>query len=340
MATDQQLAAVRDAVTKRMDELLALPTRQSAVRANLGEINFSAALPTIERTFGLVGQLKGLSLDFVSHGRLTNLQNLLQQIVEALKQIEAFNLSVPNPAQQRDSIVQTLQNQYDGWFEQISGVVAFAVRSSTDFAALESSLREKIAQVEVIIKDTSEKQAAAVKTSEETLASIRKAAAEAGVSQQAIYFKNEATEHATDATRWLKATCMMAVLTVAWGALSFIFWTPAADATVPQVLHDTVAKVIILSGLYYGLVWTARNYNASRHNYVINKHRQNSLSTFETFVKAAESDPDTKNAVLLQTTLSVFTAQPSGYSIKEPEPDQPSKIIEILRSAGSTAKAS
>jgi hypothetical protein len=69
--------------------------------------------------------------------------------------------------------------------------------------------------------------------------------------------------------------------------------------------------VIVFSLLLSGMLWVGRIYRAARHNYVVNKHRQNALRTFETFVKSA--DPQIKSAVLLQTTGCIFTAQNTGY---------------------------
>jgi hypothetical protein len=76
-----------------------------------------------------------------------------------------------------------------------------------------------------------------------------------------------------------------------------------------------------------------RNYAASRHNLVVNRHRQNALSSFETFVKGA-GDQQTKDAVLLQATQSIFVPQDSGFIRGESTPQPGSQIIEILRGIG------
>jgi hypothetical protein len=48
-------------------------------------------------------------------------------------------------------------------------------------------------------------------------------------------------------------------------------------------------------------------------------------------VKAAEGDQETKNAVLLQATQSIFSPQSTGYPKGEGEPRQGSHLIEIFR---------
>ncbi len=78
--------------------------------------------------------------------------------------------------------------------------------------------------------------------------------------------------------------------------------------------------------------WSARNHRAHVHNSIVNRHRQNALNTFETFVKAS-SDKDTKDAVLLQATKSIFDEQSSGYLSSDSEQLPSNLIVEVLRRA-------
>lgn len=96
-------------------------------------------------------------------------------------------------------------------------------------------------------------------------------------------------------------------------------------------MQNAVSKGIILIGLLYFTITASKNYNAHRHNAILNKHRQNALQTFESFVKAAGDDQQTKNAVLLQATATIFSNQNTGYLAAGPEPEGASKIIEIIK---------
>jgi hypothetical protein len=71
-------------------------------------------------------------------------------------------------------------------------------------------------------------------------------------------------------------------------------------------------------------------YRSQWHNHVVNKHRQNALSTFETFVKAA-SDEQTKNAVLIQATQCIFSQQPTGFVAHDSDGAPSPQILEIVR---------
>ena len=168
--------------------------------------------------------------------------------------------------------------------------------------------------------------------SESILESMRKAAGEAGVSQNAIYFSLEAEEHKRTAENWLRVTKWMAIATIVFAVLATVafFWF-VKDLSFEQALQLAVAKILLFSVFYYASVWCGKNYRAYIHNYVINKHRQNGLSTFQAFVKATE-DQAIKNAVLLKATESIFGIANSGFISSESEQSGSSQILEIIRS--------
>ncbi len=249
-------------------------------------------------------------------------------------QIKAFSprQHSQNPIGVRDDLVNQLRDKYDTYFQIISPVIAYSIRKGTDFEALEKKAQETVNSIESLKNECLSKQGQITSEMESVLQKVRQAAAEVGVAQHATHFREEAQEHNEKSKIWLCTTVIMALLTVGWGVLSIFYIKPIGDATNAQVVQFTIGKLIVLSALYYALVWSAKNYYAHRHNYVINKHRQNCLNTFETFVKAAGNDAETKNAVLLQTTQSIFSSQSSGYVHKDSESESPNKFIEIMRS--------
>lgn len=339
MATEEELTDLRIRVANRITDIAKQDVEKAALRQELGGVNFSTALPVIERVQGLFRMLDGISLDYLSQERLQSLDKTIENVANHFRQIETFSLDVENPRAQRDAITQQIQNSYDSWFATAFPIISFSIRGATDFSALEREIRNKLAETTVILADAVKLQEASSKKAEEILDSIQRAAAKAGVSKEAIFFKEEADQYDKAGTFWFRSTVAMAIATAAWGIIVLWWLHIPNDATLPQIVQQTLGKVIILSGLYYGLIWSARNYNSSRHNFVVNRHRQNALSTFETFVSAASSE-DVKEAVLLQATTSIFSAQASGYTGRDSDIEQPNKIIEILRSVSSAARTS
>lgn len=314
---------------------------EDLVRANeLGrDFNFEPGLKAFERTLKLFKDLNNSNLDNVSYNILSSLLTHAKDAFTKFSSVQEFSPAQnSNPLNVRNSLIDQVRDSYDAYFQVISPVIAYSIRKGTDFETLEKKAQEIVASMEGSKNEQIEKQRQISSEMESVLQKVRQAAAEVGVAQHATHFMEEAQGHDKSSKRWLFTTIVAALVTIGWGILSFFIHpdvkAPLSEPSTSQVIQFTVAKIIILSALYYFLVWCARNYNAHRHNLVVNKHRQNSLRTFETFVKAAGNDQDTKNAVLIQATQSIFSAHSSGYIHKEHEVESPNKFIEILRNTG------
>ncbi|MBI5408494.1 MAG: hypothetical protein HZA14_03920 [Nitrospirae bacterium] len=351
MATFEQEEAVKKELKDVLTGLTKINPKDLVRVDDLGkDFNFESGLQTFERTLKLFYALYESNLDNISHNIL---KNLLSQAKDAHSKLNAIQTFSPaqqqNPLNVRNELINQIRDAYDGYFSIVSPVIAYSIRKGTDFETLENKAQEIVSSMESVKNEQIKKQKQISLEMESVLQKVRQAAAEVGIAQHATYFKEEAQEHSTSAKRWLYTTVVAALLTVGWGVISFFIHPEGNNISkdIPtsqtiqsigpstsQIIQFTVGKIIILSALYYFLVWCARNYNAHRHNFVVNKHRQNCLGTFETFVKAAGNDQDTKNAVLIQGTQSIFSAQSSGYIHKEHEAESPNKFIEILRGAG------
>lgn len=169
--------------------------------------------------------------------------------------------------------------------------------------------------------------------------SAKSVAQEAGVARYGVIFAQGAEEYKVAATRWLSATIVLGVATViavTWSIWSvFYYSTELAKFTVPMAIQLAVAKVVGFSMLFTALLWSGRMYRAHRHNYVVNRHRQNALNAFMTFVESAR-DPHTKDAVLLQATHSIFMPQSTGYLTEESEGSPTPPVFEVARTLGSS----
>jgi hypothetical protein len=161
------------------------------------------------------------------------------------------------------------------------------------------------------------------------LAEVRKTAAEAGVSQQARYFADQANVHSTAAKDWQKYTVGMAVLLAVFAALSVILgFTVLEPENAYQAVQLTIAKVLIFSTLAYLLFLSARTLLAHRHNEIVNKHRQNALLTFNALAEAASSE-QTREVVLTHASACIFAPQESGFA-KPGGGQTPQSLVEVL----------
>ncbi len=154
-----------------------------------------------------------------------------------------------------------------------------------------------------------------------------------GVAYHAEKFFIEAKNNNKFARLWLVGTIGLGIITIGFAILNItLFKNLYTTSDLPQSIQFVFSKVIIFSILYYGLMFCSRNYKANRHNFIVNKHRFNALKTFEAFVAPASGDQQTKNAVLLRTTETIFSPAITGYLSKEPDNQGSPAIMEIFRS--------
>lgn len=338
-------------------------------RGRLGaDLSFDSSRSEFESLIQLSNNLLNLDLTRFSAKRLGRINSILQQIVQSLDEIESFNPSGSNPEKTRNQLLSNLDDRYHEFRELIHPILSDPNVRSDRVDELSHQLENQIDEVQNFLDesneyrdeleshiealdqrqeeiddqmmelenylDSIEKKAEdrlnqAVDEARGILENIRETSSYVGVQEHSNIFEDEANNHREKYNFWMKVTAGFAVLTIAV-ALSFatVFQIPS-DPTTPEIIQFATGKLVVLSILYYGVIWSSRNYLANRHNHVVNKHRQNALSTFQTFTEAA-SDPETKDSVLIEATESIFSFRNSGFN-KNEDSNQPGRITEVVR---------
>ena len=146
---------------------------------------------------------------------------------------------------------------------------------------------------------------------ESILDAIRKAAGEAGVSQQAIHFKEEADRHEAEAKTWRERVGMAVA---AFVGAAFLSWWWSGDVADGFALAQSLAsRALVFVALGFGVFFCAKNYLAHRHNAVVNRHRQKALETYRAL---AEADPKSREIVLAHAARCIYAPQDSGFARK------------------------
>jgi len=334
MATPEQEAQARAQLEDALSKLTAINVRDLVRRDELGAaLSFEGGVHHFERTLKLYRDLAACSLDGASFEVLNNLFNVARSTFQQFENIRQFSLEKypQNAVDTRNGLINTVRDSYDGVYRILTPHIAYAIRKGTDFEALEKEARETTQEIRAAKEEALRVQKASEAEAREIVESIRRAAAQAGVEQHAIHFAQEASSHARAAMWWLGATAAMGVALAGFAGYSIWYYAShTVQLSTPQAIQLVVGKLFLFSVLYYALVWVGRNYRAHRHNFVVNKHRQNALSTFQAFAKAS-GDEATVNAVLLRATEAIFSPESTGYLTKEPEPPASSQILEIVR---------
>lgn len=238
-------------------------------------------------TIDLFKELSGCNLDNVPFETLQQLNSCASQASSQFQQIQNFSVAQnANPQQVRDTLIQQLRDNWSAYYTAVTPHVAYSTRRGTDFDSLEREARGTLTLVKQIATEAKTDSDKTLAEMQGALEKVRQAAAEAGVAQHAFHFKQEADSYSTRARWWLVGTVFLAAGTLAYTlySLGYQLHEVALSAPTGRLVALALSRLIAISILSTGIVFCARNYFAIRHNFVINRHRQNALSTFETFL--------------------------------------------------------
>ncbi|MBJ6762799.1 hypothetical protein JGU66_18705 [Myxococcaceae bacterium JPH2] len=149
------------------------------------------------------------------------------------------------------------------------------------------------------------------------------------------HFALESNIHSATATQWLNTVLGVSAFALFLAGASMLFPPSIPDTlSAPALLVALAPRVVILSVVFYGLALAGRNYRASQHNAIVNRHRALALKTFAVLGETT-SDQKVKDVLLAQAASTIFAAQPSGYSVDQAEPLPQATAVELLQRLGS-----
>lgn len=329
MASEEIVQSIRATIT----DCLKTPIEALVRHANWGTINFDKAKPDLERLFAIIRPLETLPLEIVPQDVAETINSYLINSKYTIEKIRSFSIEKgDSPASQRDSMCTDFTREVDQLFAILTPWVPYLAYAHGDvernIAQLAASVNNAKSIVEAGTNDVEQKK----KELDSIISAAREASASVGVAHYTADFSNEASEREKSARYWLFSTGMMAALT-AGTAVALMFYGVPENATTAIIVNRVVSKIVLLTLLLGATIWCGRIYKAMMHQAATNKHRANSLKTFQAFTKAA-SDEASRNAVLLETTRSIFALAPSGYlDSTDSSPDGGTKVVEIFKGA-------
>lgn len=326
-ALDQTLESVR-----RMQEfdVNSLPREQE-----LGQdLSFRKAVEPALRLVGLYKQLAVSSFDDIPEGLLAQIGSRANADYNFFQQILDFQTTQENPANARHSLVNQLIGAYDGTFQALYPFISYGVSKSVDFQRMETEARAAIQSITDHAKEITEQLELSREQANSILEDVRRIAAEQGVSQQAIYFKDESEKHDSLSKKWRCAAIWLAVALGVYSILTlFLHKIPVlAPDNNYQSLQLITSKILIFAVLSYMLFLSAKNFLSHKHNAIVNKHRQNALMTFKALVDASAAD-DGKEVILTHASACIFSPQDTGYVKPGADSGGSKSIVELLPKA-------
>jgi len=282
------------------------------LNSNWGNINFEISRPSVQVMVQLLTSLKNLPIELIPDNIFYEIQQITQGVSGTLQQMKAFTIDQGDPRGVRDAVNNQLKQQVDALTVVLAPWIPYLAYQQGDIQKNISKLRETLTQAETMIANAKNEIASKAEEIDEIIIVAREASATAGAAHFTQDFAKEAESFESSAGSWLITTCVFAVATIA-SLLAFLyFYTLPSEATSAQIFQYATSKFVIVGLLFAATAWCGKLYKSSKHQASINKHRANALKTFQAFTKAA-GDDDTRNAVLLETTRSIFALAASGY---------------------------
>lgn len=322
-----------DSTRENLDRVQQFDASSLSREADLGtQMSFLEAVAPSNALINLYKRIPLSALEDFSDTQLNIITSQAQSDYNIFKQILEFNAQEANPASTRTQILNTLQNRRDELFNQIWQFVAYGVARTTDTSLLETQARATIQSIRDQSTDLTEQLISAKSDADAALAAIRAVASEQGVSQQAIYFKQEAENQETLASNWLNYTYWFAGAVGIFAIFSLflhkIEWIkPGNNAEMLQLVSS---KLLIFAVLGYLLLMASKNYTTHKHNAVVNRHRQNALLTYRALVEASSSN-GTGDIILAQAASCIFSPQETGFNNRKSETSQGSNsVLELM----------
>ncbi|WP_417795727.1 hypothetical protein [Terasakiella pusilla] len=168
---------------------------------------------------------------------------------------------------------------------------------------------------------------------EKALQEARKLAAEKAVAPFTHSFKETANDWDGNAHGWLVTTGVLLIATGLWAYHGLQGSVPALNQTT-EIVQYFSARFLITALLISSIWWSAKQYRVARHQKTVNQHKADALRSFEAFIEATNS-PDVRDAVILQTSQTIFGQQSTGYldGKEDSSFEQYTKIAQSINSA-------
>ncbi len=327
---DQELQRLRSV----LDGIRGIDSANLITRPAWGSINFSAASSAFQSIYEIVSMLYSLPIERLPSSAANQISEALESAGRVLIRINTFAIeNSSNPNGERDQMVGEMLSMEQHVYQSTQAWIPFLAYLRGDIPRQLDEIARSVSASKSSADDFGRFIEERKGELDRIVQAAREASAKAGVGHFTQDFAADAVSRDGDAEKWLTRATVSAVLTVAV-AIAF-FFVQAPDQTIPAIQFGT-SKLVILAMLIAVTAWCAGNFKANKHQAVVSRHKAHALSTFQAFVQASDN-PAIRDAVLLETTRSIFAHAQTGYLRAEGSSESSSQVVEIIKSSAEAA---
>ena len=328
MATQQNV----DKLLKLIEETTEVPVASLIHSPDWGKLNFEDIEEDLKKLFEMLNHLKILPLNLLPDAEISKIISGLNEPKKTIDAIKKFDIEQANAKGTRDSYARSIKTQIDTFYIATHLWIPYLAYQKGDVQKNIESLNDSVKKASIVLEQTKEDVKSKKAELEDVVQAAKEASASVGVSHFSSNFKKEADDLEKSANKWLTATIILAIENFLITLLSYWVLEIPKDSSTAQIVQILSTKLILITVFFTATLWSGKMYRAIMHQVTINKHRANALLTFQAFVKAT-NDNNIRDAVLMETTKSIFSISPSGYIDNDQSSSQQTNVVEIIKSS-------
>jgi hypothetical protein len=294
----------------------------------IGEIN-----GTIEEILKVVNKYNDIAVDNLPLSQKAYLKSHLTQILKKIEEIKNTEIQSNTPLNQTKKPFliyfdysnphNPTDNQYVAkHLPRIWEIISLANNTYNSNTLTSEKVIELEESYKKLLNDALEKN----KELERKMIIRRNEMSGESISEHRLYFENDSFIFNSEARRWSRLLYIL-LGSVGVFTIGLFFATVVFDAFNEKLIEVAVFSGVIITFLSYTILFVVKNYNASRHNATLAKHRSNCLSTYEKLIEG--ESPNKKDIVIQYICQTIFPHQKSGYLSKEADGQSPNPLIDF-----------
>ena len=299
--------------------------------------------------FSAVAQLSSrvvkLDLGVMPKSNLANLSARAKELLDCIDKVSTINHSSPQMNDEVASRKEEFEQAYRNWSDALLHWLPLMEGGPTSEHGFQDeleALRKKVEDQLSADREEVESIVATIRLQEKyidgVVESINAAAGTVAASVHSKDFVTVAGNFENSAKRWICVAGFLGIITLVTALLLYFSIGNKGADNVYMAIQVSVMRVFIVGFLLTATVWAGQQYRAAKHHQTLNKSKAVAIDTFASFVHAADGDEAIKNAVLLETTRSIFDLGSTGYiSVKEETISRHELLLEYLKSAANKA---
>lgn len=288
-----------------------------------------------EKSFKLLKRVSGLDFDLIDGSAISQIKRFVNEyksLCNNAKSLDADDAG-GDPAQRRSQLVENARQINQNFLNTVHPFIDYRRETDMGFQKYEEEAKQAAASLQSKIDELTEQLEEKSKKSDAILSAMETASGKAGVSANSKHYEKACKEHADKAKSWFWYGFWLLVglaVFVALAACLFLYSKKDAPFTLS---YYEIATALVIAALVYAISFCNRNFQAEKHNEIINANKTRSLTTFASFVEAA-GDEAVRDQVLLQACAAIFSNPATGFSKDQglPLPPTAEAAKQVVRS--------